>query len=280
MERIPDLTHKMDKFIVVVIIINAISFGLETSQLFSEKYGIYLKWIDWTALAIFTIEIVSKIFLLRLNYFRDAWNIFDFIIVSLSYAALGKGITVLRCLRVLRLFLLITAVPRLRIIVRSLVVSLPGITALSILMSLIFYISAVIATQLFGEDFPNFFGNLGRSLFTLFQIMTLDSWAQPIVNPILKVHPYAWVFFIPFVLLSAFVIMNIFIAIIINGVTEARREELKKFLQEEREENIRLGKSLSEEAHFVEIMSHLEKLGNEYNQLVQKISSLENYNRN
>lgn len=229
------LSKKFERFIIFVIIINAIVLGMETSPYLMEKYGNVLVLVDHIALAIFTIEIILKIICLRKDYVKNPWNIFDFIIVGISFVPTSGGLSVLRSLRVLRVLLLLSALKRLRILVRALIISLPNIASITLLLLLIYYVSAVIATKIFGQAFPNWFGNLAESLFTLFQLMTLESWAMGIVRPVCEQFPYATLFFVPFVLLSAFIIMNLFIAIIINAATESREQEIRKLQQEEAE---------------------------------------------
>lgn len=241
------LSPKVERFIITVIIINAITLGMETSSGLMARYGDLLVLVDRTALAIFTIEILLKISCLKLDYFKNPWNIFDFIIVGIAYLPSAGGLSVLRSLRVLRVFLLISTLPRLRIIVRALVMSLPSIGSIALLMGILFYVAAVIATKIFGPAFPMWFGTLGETLFTLFQIMTLESWAMGIVRPISEQFPYAYLFFVPFVLVSSFIILNIFIAVIINAMNEERDhfskleagKEAKAMTQERQEENLR-----------------------------------------
>lgn len=216
------VSKPVERFIIAVIILNAITLGMETSKIIVSEYGSILIFFDHLALVIYTLEIFFKIIYLRASYFKDPWNIFDFVIVAASWGLAGDGFSVLRSLRVLRIFLLISALPRLRIIVRSLILSLPSIGSIALLLCLIFYVSAVISTKVFGPTFPAWFGTLSESLFTLFQLMTLESWAMGIVRPICEQFPYAAFFFVPFVLLSAFIIMNLFIAVIINAMNDAR----------------------------------------------------------
>lgn len=216
------VSKPVERFIIGIIIINAITLGLETNKSIVSRYGVFLLWFDHIALGIYTVEIILKTLYLRSNYFKDPWNIFDFLIVAVSYVPFADGLSVLRSLRVLRIFLLISAMPRLRLIVRSLILSLPSITSIALLLALLFYVSAVISTKIFGEAFPAWFGTLSDSLFTLFQLMTLESWAMGIVRPVCEQFAYAAFFFVPFVLLSAFIIMNLFIAVIINAMNEAR----------------------------------------------------------
>lgn len=201
---------------------------METSAFLRQHIGNWLYIIDRGALWIFTIEILLKIILNPKSYLKQGWSWFDIILVSLSFYPVTGAMSALRSLRILRVLLLISFLPKLRIIVQSLILSLPSIGWISLLLILFFYVFAVIATTLFGSSFERWFGTLGDSFFTLFQIMTLESWAMGIVRPICEVYPYAWLFFIPFVLISAFVILNVFIAVIVNGMGEAKRIQEKK----------------------------------------------------
>lgn len=211
-------------FILAVIIINTIMLGLETWPKAMDVAGELIIWLDRIAIYIFTIEIIMKLIAYRLRFFRDGWNIFDFIIVAVAYVPSSAGLSVLRALRILRALRLISIVPSMRKVVQGLLSAIPSMGAVVILLVLTFYIAAVMATKLFGATFPQWFGTLGESLYTLFQVMTLESWSMGIVRPIMEVHPFAWLFFVPFVLVSAFVVLNLFIAIIVNSMQEEQGE--------------------------------------------------------
>lgn len=267
------LSQKLEKFVVAVIVVNAISLGLETSPAIYQKFGFALELVDKICLAIFSFEILLKIVCQRLNYFKSGWNIFDFIIVGISFLPTTGGFAVLRSLRVLRLFLLITAMPRLKIMVRALILSLPNIASISLLMVLLFYVAGVMATKLFGAAFPDWFGSLSRTLFTLFQIMTLESWAMGIVRPVSQQFPYAFLFFVPFVLLSSFIVLNIFIAVIINGINDAREhyDKVRK-MQELISRRPERGAPKALDAQKTqELRQELEKLSGEINRIMAQL---------
>lgn len=238
-------SRKINNFIIFVIVINAVTLGLETSAYMTWHFGSLLTFIDRLALLIFSLEILIKFIVAPGQYFKNPWNIFDFIIVGMSYIPATGVFTVFRSLRILRILLFISLLPKLRIIVQSLLFALPSIGWLSLLLIIIFYIFAVISTFIFGDAFPEWFGTLGESFYTLFQIMTLESWSMGIARPIIEHYPYAWAFFVPFVLISAFVILNVFIAVIINGMQEARLLQerkskiLKNFEYERQEFNLK-----------------------------------------
>ena len=251
---------------MVVIVINAISLGLETSQYFTSEYGALLKLIDHIALGIFTLEIATKMLVQRLNYFRDSWNVFDFLIVAVSFLTFIPQLSVLRSLRILRIFLLISFMPKLRFIVHALLLSLPGIPGISILLGLIFYVSAIIATETFAPNHPYSYGSLGRSFYSLFRIMTLDG-AWTIINSVVKNYPYAYFFFIPFILFSSYIILNIFIAIIIHSMQETRLRSEKKTRMEE------LAVEMEAEDKRSQVI--LETLMKKLNEIDERIVSLE-----
>jgi len=216
-------TDRFQKFIVGVIVANAILLGFETSKSVMARFGGLLHFLDQLALAIFVAEIAVKLYVYRLAFFKNGWNLFDFAIVAVSLVPSSEGLSVLRALRMLRALRLISMVPSMRLVVQALLGSLPAMSSVIALSVLIFYVTAVMATKLFGERFDEFFGTLGKSLYTLFQIMTLESWSAGIVRPVMEVFPWAWLFFVPFILISTFAVLNLFIAIVVNSMTEAHK---------------------------------------------------------
>ncbi|MDM7946505.1 MAG: ion transporter [Oceanibaculum nanhaiense] len=212
-------------FIIGVIIVNAITLGLETSATAMNLAGPVLIVLDRIALSIFIIEIVLKLVVYRLRFFRDAWNIFDFLVVGVTLMPAGEGLSVLRSLRILRVLRLISVVPSLRKVVHALLRAIPGMGSMVALLSLVFYVAAVMATKLFGASFPDWFGSIGASFYTLFQVMTLESWSMGIVRPVMEVYPYAWLFFIIFILLTTFAVLNLFIAIIVDAMAQEHHAE-------------------------------------------------------
>ena len=168
-------SSNFQNFIIGLIIINGITMGLETSKGIMADYGTILHMFDKFVITIFTIEIILRIYVNRLAFFKDGWSIFDFTIVAISLIPTSAGFEILRVLRVLRLLRLITVVPQMKKIVMALVQVIPGMASIGALLSLLFYIFAIMATQLFGEQFPQWFGTLGETFYTLFQVMTLES---------------------------------------------------------------------------------------------------------
>jgi voltage-gated sodium channel len=224
---------RTERFIMALILINAVTLGLETNQTVMARWGTVLHLLDQTILAVFVVELTARIILQRTAFFRDGWNIFDFLVVGISLAPATEAFTVLRALRVLRLLRLVTVVPSLRRVVGGLIGALPGMGSILLLIGLIYYVSAVMAVNLFGEDFPQLFGTLGASLFTLFTIMTLEGWTNDVVNPIMDRHPYAWLFFIPFIVITTFWVLNLFIGIIVNAMQEEHAKAEAEMVHDE-----------------------------------------------
>ncbi|WP_425092394.1 ion transporter [Tropicimonas sp. S265A] len=211
--------------IIGVIILNAILLGMETSPGLMASYGDLLMALDQACLAIFVCELAIKLFALGPRFFRSGWNIFDFLIVGIALVPAAQGFSVLRALRILRVLRVISVAPRLRRVVEGFITALPGMGSVFLLMAIIFYIGAVMATKLFGTSFPEWFGDLGRSAYSLFQIMTLESWSMGIVRPVMEVYPYAWVFFVPFIMVTTFAVVNLLVGLIVNSMQDAHAEE-------------------------------------------------------
>jgi voltage-gated sodium channel len=209
-------TPRIQQIITTLIIINAVTLGLETSAAVMDSWGGALRILDHAILAVFVAEIGLRLFAHGLRFFRDPWSVFDFIIVGIALVPASGPFAVLRALRILRVLRLVSMAPRLRFVVEALLHAIPGIASIAGLMVLLYYIFAVMATGLFGATHPQWFGTIGHSMYTLFQVMTLESWSMGIARPVMETHPYAWAFFIPFILIATFTILNLFIAIIVN----------------------------------------------------------------
>ncbi len=254
-ERLQRLVESrgFQNFILAVIVLNAVILGLETSKTVMAAVGPVLKALDRIALVIFVIEIALKLIVYRHRFFKNAWNIFDFVIVGVTLVPAGEGVSVLRALRILRALRLVSMVPSMRLVVQALMRAIPGMGSVIMLLSLVFYIASVMATKLFGGSFPDWFGTIGESVYSLFQIMTLESWSMGIVRPVMEVYPYAWIFFVPFIILTSFMVLNLFIAIIVNSM-QALHEEEQTRAQNERDTRAR------EERAEIERRAHAERV--------------------
>ncbi len=221
-------SHRFQIFITSVIVVNAIFLGMETSSSIMETFGNTLLILDHLILGIFVVEILARLFVHRWAFFKDPWSLFDFVVVSIALIPASGPFAVIRALRVLRVLRLVSVAPSMRAVVSALIQSLPGMGAIVALLSLIFYVSAVMATTLFSATFPEWFGDLGKSFYTLFQVMTLESWSMGIVRPVMEQHPMAWTFFVPFILVATFTMLNLFIAVVVNAMQTKHEMEQGK----------------------------------------------------
>ncbi|KPQ11009.1 MAG: voltage-gated sodium channel [Saliniramus fredricksonii] len=221
----------LERIIMTLIAVNAVTLGLETSAWAMANFGPFLLALDQVILTIFVIEIGLRLAVYRLRFFKNAWNVFDFTVIAIALAPATAAFSVLRALRVLRLLRMITIVPSLKRVVGALIGALPGMGSIVLLLSLLFYVFSVMATKLFAASFPDWFGTIPHSAYTLFQVMTLESWSMGIVRPVMEVYPYAWAFFLPFILSTTFTMLNLFIGIVVNAMQvehEVAHEEERK----------------------------------------------------
>ncbi|MEM8731339.1 MAG: ion transporter [Pseudomonadota bacterium] len=207
--------------ILVIIIVNAVTLGMSTSDQVMSSVGGLLTVLDRVILAIFVIEMLLKLYAYGWSFFRNAWNIFDLVVVGLGLLPNRSELSALRGLRVIRALRVLSAVPQMRAVVQALLDALPGMGAVIVMLSVVYYVFAVMATLMYGPSFPEWFGTLGRSLYSLFQIMTLESWSMGIVRPVMEAYPMAWAFFVPFIVLTAFSVLNLFIGILVNTMQAA-----------------------------------------------------------
>jgi voltage-gated sodium channel len=206
------------RVILALILLNAVILGLETSPSLMATYGPLLVALDQAILGVFVVEIAARLLVHRSAFFRDPWSVFDFVVVGIALVPATGQLAVLRALRVLRVLRLLTIVPSMRRVVGALLSAIPGLSSIAVVLLLVYYVFAVIATNLFATTYPEWFGDIGRSLYTLFQIMTLESWSMGIARPVMEHFPYAWAFFVPFILIATFTMLNLFVAIIVSAM--------------------------------------------------------------
>jgi len=226
---------RVQNFIIGLILFNSVIVGLETWPFYLEYFGHITDEIDLIILLIFVIEIVLKIYAFRLGFLSSLWNLFDALVVFISILPAAGSFSVFRALRILRTLRLVNNLPKLKLIIESFIYSLPSIGWIVVMLSIIIYIFAVIGYNIFGATFPQFFGTFSKSLFTLFQIMTLEAWASDIARPILEVHKMASIYFVSFILVASYITLNIFIAIVVNTMNEIHMDEIR-----DEEEKIKL----------------------------------------
>jgi len=215
-------------FIISLILLNAGLLGLETWPAAMELAGGFIIALDHLILTVFVVEILLRLYVHGRSFWRDPWSVFDFLVVGIALVPASGPFAVLRALRVLRVLRLLTVVPSMRRVVGALLAAIPGLGSIALMLMVLYYVFAVIATNLFAQAFPEWFGHLGRTLYTLFQIMTLESWSMGIVRPLMQQFPYAWLFFIPFILVATFTMLNLFIAIIVSAMQSYSEAEQKQ----------------------------------------------------
>lgn len=218
--------HKMfNSFIIWIIVLNAIIMWFETSKDFQLNYSDFLNIFHWGVIMIFFIEALLKIMVYKKEYFKSWWNLFDFSLVIISLLPTDWIFQILRILRVFRILRLITIIPSMRKIVSAIFSIIPGILSLSGLLFIIFYVYAIIWTELFWEYFPQWFWTLWASLYTLFQVMTLESWSMGIARPVMEQFTYSWIFFITFIFIATFIMINLVIAIVVEAMNKISHKE-------------------------------------------------------
>jgi voltage-gated sodium channel len=215
----------IQRSIIVLIVVNAAILGLETSPTIMAEWGTLLVRLDSIILGVFVLEIALLITARGWRYFKDPWGVFDVIVVGIALLPASGPFAVLRALRVLRVLRLVTKLPSMRRVVGGLLSAIPGLGSVFAIIAIVFYVASVIATKLFSQSFPDWFGSLDASAYTLFQVMTLESWSMGIARPVMEVYPQAWIFFVIFILVSTFTMLNLFIAVIVNAITMAQAEE-------------------------------------------------------
>ena len=227
MDTLKDLieSRRFELAITVLILLNAITLGLETSPTIMAAYGGLLLVIDRVILTVFVLELAARIVIYRGSFFRDPWRIFDLVVVGIALLPATGSLSVLRALRILRVLRLISIVPSLKRVVTGFISALPGMASIVLLLGLVFYVFAVMATKLYGAAFPELFGDIGESLFTLFQVMTLEGWSDGVVRPVMEIYPLAWLFFIPFIVATSFTVLNLFIGVIVSAMEEEHEAE-------------------------------------------------------
>ncbi len=260
------ITHpQWEKFIMSVIIFNAVTLGMQTNQSITANWGHFLELVDAVVLGIFVVEIIVRIIVHGLSFFTRPWNWFDFIIVSIALLPANGSLSVLRAFRILRALRLVSTVESMRRVVDGLLTALPGMGSIMALMALIFYVFAVMATMMFGQEYPKLFGDLGESFFTLFQVMTLESWSTGVARIVMETHPNSWVFFAVFILTTTFAVLNLFIGIIVDAMSTEKSEEL---MQDRKDEH-----NWTREK-FIEVLDELKAVREELEEIRKKQENL------
>ncbi len=214
------------RFILVIIIMNRCVLGLETLPEVAAHSGVLLHALNTISIAIYATEAILKLVAHGSSYFRSGWNIFDFLIVITSVIPSGgvfSGLRMLRIVRTLQALRLVSGLAPMRKIVSAILRSLPGIGWTVVLLLLLYYVFSIIGIQLFGTEYPDF-GSIGASFTTLFELTTLEGW-QDTVMPITDVHNWAWIYFLTFIFLASFILLNVVVGIVVDSFEVAREED-------------------------------------------------------
>lgn len=265
-------SNLFQNFILVVIALNAIIMGILTVR--DLPYGVQqaLTMVDTVCLWIFVAELLIKLVVYRFHFFGSGWNLFDLAVVILSIFSDLSFFSVFRIFRIFRVlrslkalkslrgFRMISGLKNLRMIVEAIGRSIPGICWSGMLLLLVYYIFSIMGTTLFGPQFPDWFGSIGKSFYTLFQVMTLESWSMGISRPVMEVFSWAWIYFVPFVLCTSFLIMNVVVGIVVNAISEVSESQVredKEAPEDTEDTQIQLRREL---ASLREQLAHVEEL--------------------
>jgi voltage-gated sodium channel len=226
-ERARALVERKDfqRLVIVLIVFNAVTLGLETSERMMANYGGILHVLDRVTLAVFVAELLLRLYGYGWRFFRDPWNVFDTLVIGIALVPATGPLSVLRTLRVLRVLRLVSAVPSMRRVVSGLLAAMPGMASVASLLALVIFVAGVMSTKLFGAIAPVYFGDLGTSLFTLFQIMTGEAWPD-VAREVMAGAPLAWIFFVIYILVSSFAVLNLFIAVVVSGMEDQVTSDL------------------------------------------------------
>ena len=217
--------RSFQRFVIALIVFNAVTLGLETSERMEASYGGLLHVLDRATLAVFVLELLLRFYGYGWRFFRDPWSIFDVLVIGVALVPAAGPLSVLRTLRVLRVLRLVSAVPSMRRVVGGLLAAVPGMASVASLLALVIFVAGVMATKLFGGIAPVYFGDLGTTLFTLFQIMTGEAWPD-VAREVMAQAPLAWIFFVVYILVSSFAVLNLFIAVVVSGMEDQVTSDL------------------------------------------------------
>lgn len=237
-------SHIFVNVIVGLILLNAVTLGMETDDGMLAAHGPLLYAIDKIILGVFVAEMLAKIYIYRMAFFRTGWNVFDLSIITISLLPATGPLAILRALRIFRVLRLFSIVPQMRIVITGLLRALPGMASVVAVIGIIFFVFSVLVTKIFGRTgdatLEALFGDLGKSMFTLFQLMTLEDWVAGIAEPAMALHPWSWVIFIPFIIMTTFAILNLFIGVIVEAMQNVHVEEQKAMAADDPDKQVTL----------------------------------------
>lgn len=249
--------------IVLIILINSIVLGLITSEAIYAKFGELLEFILSACVVIFTVEITLRIIAKGWRFFLNGWNIFDFLLITMALMPETGAAITFRVFRVLRALRMVSSMKKLRHIVSAILVSAPHVFWAAVLEIIIFYIFGIMGQNLFHEAFPQWFGTLGETVYTLFQVTTLESWSMGIARPVMKVYPWAWMYFVPFVMISSYIVLNVVVGVVVNATSDISEDDnisMKDKIKAKKVTNTELSEQINElKEHILRLEAKLEE---------------------
>lgn len=249
--------------IVLIILINSIVLGLITSEAIYAKFGELLEFILSACVVIFTVEITLRIIAKGWRFFLNGWNIFDFLLITMALMPETGAAITFRVFRVLRALRMVSSMKKLRHIVSAILVSAPHVFWAAVLEMIIFYIFGIMGQNLFHEAFPQWFGTLGETMYTLFQVTTLESWSMGIARPVMKVYPWAWMYFVPFVMISSYIVLNVVVGVVVNATSDISEDDnisMKDKIKAKKVTNTELSEQINElKEHILRLEAKLEE---------------------
>lgn len=249
--------------IVLIILINSIVLGLITSEAIYAKFGELLEFILSACVVIFTVEITLRIIAKGWRFFLNGWNIFDFLLITMALMPETGAAITFRVFRVLRALRMVSSMKKLRHIVSAILVSAPHVFWAAVLEMIIFYIFGIMGQNLFHDAFPQWFGTLGETVYTLFQVTTLESWSMGIARPVMKVYPWAWMYFVPFVMISSYIVLNVVVGVVVNATSDISEDDnisMKDKIKAKKVTNTELSEQINElKEHILRLEAKLEE---------------------
>lgn len=257
--------------IVLIILINSIVLGLITSEAIYAKFGELLEFILSACVVIFTVEITLRIIAKGWRFFLNGWNIFDFLLITMALMPETGAAITFRVFRVLRALRMVSSMKKLRHIVSAILVSAPHVFWAAVLEMIIFYIFGIMGQNLFHEAFPQWFGTLGETVYTLFQVTTLESWSMGIARPVMKVYPWAWMYFVPFVMISSYIVLNVVVGVVVNATSDISEDDnisMKDKIKAKKVTNTEISEQINElKEHILRLEAKLEENKKDENKL-------------
>nr|MDQ3934251.1 ion transporter [Actinomycetota bacterium] len=235
-------SNAFDYVIAAVILANAAILGLETYDEIDRDVGGLLDALNKVCLGIFVVELLIRFGSYGgrpQDYFRNGWNVFDFVVVGAAFVpGLSRNSTLLRLARLARIVRVVRLLPDVRVLLVAMGRSLPPLFSLGVLAALVLYVYAMVGWMLFGDEDPEAWGDIGQAVLTMFVLLTLENFPDKLERG-MEIEPLSWIFFVSFALLAAFILLNVLIGVVLNSMEEARaieldheREALKKLRAE------------------------------------------------